>query len=248
MEIYRKITELIDNGGSGVLATLVAVEGSGPRAPGTKMLVVGSRVAAGTIGGGRLEQEMTHIAAEVLALGKARLATYAEKGDNGLACGGRVSVFLEPLGAGNRLFVIGCGHVGSALTRIAMECGLPVTILDDRKKISETGDRFVLLDNYDDPFSGMEVGKRDMLVIAGRSHAVDLQILRAALTTEAGFIGMLGSGKKKAAFFTTLRGEGISDEQLARIKTPVGLPIGAQTPAEIAVSIMAQLIDYRNGS
>ncbi len=246
MEIYRKITELIDSGGSGVLVTLVAVEGSGPRAPGTKMLVVDGRVAAGTIGGGSLEQEMIRLAAEVLASGRARLVTYAENGEDGLACGGRATVFLEPLCAGNRLFVIGCGHVGSALARLAMDCGLPVTVLDDRKDIHVTGDRFLLLDTYDDPFAGLEVGKRDMLVIAGRSHAVDLQVLRAALATETGFIGLLGSRKKKDAFFSTLQKEGIPDEQLARITTPVGLPIGAHTPVEIAVSIMAQLIEYQN--
>ena len=246
MEIYRKITELIDSGGSGVLVTLVAVEGSAPRTPGAKMLVAGGRVTAGTIGGGSLEQEMIRLAAEVLASGRARLVTYAENGEDGVACGGRATVFLEPLCAGNRLFVIGCGHVGRALARLAMDCGLPVTVLDDRKDVHPPDDRFLLLDTYDDPFAGLEVGKRDMVVIAGRSHGVDLQVLRASLATRAGFIGLLGSGKKKAAFFAALGKEGAPDEQLARITTPVGLPIGAHTPVEIAVSIMAQLIEYRN--
>ncbi|HHB77278.1 MAG TPA: XdhC family protein [Desulfobulbus sp.] len=246
MEIYRKITELLDSGGVGALVTLVGVEGSGPRAPGTKMVVVGGRVTAGTIGGGRLEQEMIRLAAEVSASGQARLVTYAENGENGLACGGRATVFLEPLQTGNRLLVIGCGHVGRALARLAVDCALVVTVLDDRKEIKETDGRFLLLENYDDPFADLDIGKRDMLVIAGRSHAVDLQVLRAALSTRAGFIGLLGSKKKKDAFFATLRKEGVPDEQLARVRCPVGLPIGAHAPAEIAVSIMAQLIAYQN--
>ena len=246
MEIYRKITELIDSGGSCVLVTLVEVEGSAPRTAGTKMLVAGDRVAAGTIGGGKLEQEMLRLAAEVSASGRARLVTHAENGAAGLACGGRATVFLEPLCTGNRLFIIGCGHVGSALACLAMDCRLPVTVVDDRKDVHAPGDRFLLLDTYDDPFADLEVGDRDMVVIAGRSHGVDLKVLRAALATEAGFIGLLGSRKKKEAFFSSLRKDGFPDEQLARITTPVGLPIGAHTPVEIAVSIMAQLIEYRN--
>ena len=246
MEIYRKITELIDSGVSGVLVTLVEVAGSAPRTAGTKMLVTGGRVAAGTIGGGGLEREMLRLAAEVSASGRARLVTHAENGEEGLACGGRATVFLEPVSAGNRLFIFGCGHVGSALARLAMDCGLPVTVVDDRKDGRAPGDRFLLLDSCDDPFADLGVGKRDMVVIAGRSHGVDLQILRASLATEAGFIGLLGSRKKKEAFFSTLRAEGVPDEQLARITTPVGLAIGAHTPVEIAVSIMAQLIEYRN--
>ncbi len=248
MEIYRKITGLLDSGGAGTLVTLVGVEGSCPRAPGTKMLVVGGRVVAGTIGGGGLEREMIRLAAEVSASGEARLVTYAENGENGLACGGRATVFLEPLQQGKRLFVIGCGHVGRSLAGLADSCGRQVFILDDRKQGITGSGQFRLLENYDEPFSGLRIGKRDMLVIAGRSHAVDLQTLRAALATEAGFIGLLGSKKKKAAFFATLLQEGVHEEQLARVHCPVGLPIGAHSPAEIAVSIMAQLIEYQNNS
>ncbi len=246
MEFYQKVMELIASGGSGVLVTLVAVEGSAPRAAGTKMLVAAGEVAAGTIGGGGLEREMVDLAGDVLNSGEPQLITYAEDENAGLACGGRATVFLEPLQTGNRLFVIGCGHVGGALARLAVDCALVVTVLDDRKEACETDGRFRLLENYDDPFADLDIGKRDMLVIAGRSHAVDLQVLRAALATETEFIGLLGSKKKKDAFFATLRKEGISDEQLARVRCPVGLSIGAKTPVEIAVSIMAQLIEYQN--
>lgn len=247
MELYQKILELLTSGNSGVLVTLVAVEGSAPRTPGTKMLVSTGGILAGTIGGGGLEQEMVRLCFKVLASGEPRLVTYTEVGDGGLACGGRYSVFLEPVIAGFRLFIVGCGHVGQALARLADDCGRQVIVLDDRKQGCVTAGQFHPLKNYDDPFAGLRVGKKDCLVIAGRSHGVDLQTLRAALATDAGFVGLLGSGKKKAAFFTTLQKEGIGEEKLARIKIPVGMDIGARTPAEIAVSIMAQLIEHQRG-
>ncbi len=247
MNVYRKVMEMLAAGDSGVLVTLIKVEGSSPRTPGTKMLVIDGVVAVGTIGGGGLEQEMLRLAMEVLTSGEAKLVTYAEDGVDGLACGGRVSVFLEPLVADYRLFVVGYGHVGRVLAGLADDCGWQVTVLDDRKQAGETEGRFLLLENYDDPFAGLGVGKRDFLIIAGHSHEVDLQALRAALATSAGFIGLLGSKKKKAAFFSTLTREGIDEQQLARVVTPVGLDIGARTPAEIAVSIMAQLIEYQRG-
>jgi xanthine dehydrogenase accessory factor len=247
MELYQKILELLTSGNSGVLVTLVAVEGSAPRTPGTKMLVSTGGILAGTIGGGGLEQEMVRLCFEVLASGESRLVTYTEDGDGGLACGGKVTAFLEPVIAGPRLIVVGCGHVGQALAGLADSCRWQVIVLDDRKQGCETAGQFYPLEDYDDPFAGLRVGKKDCLVIAGRSHGVDLQTLRAALATDAGFIGLLGSAKKKAAFFATLQKEGVGEEQLARTKTPVGLDIGARTPAEIAVSIMAQLIEHQRG-
>lgn len=239
--------ELLAAGDRGALVTLVKVEGSSPRTPGTKMLVVDGVAAVGTIGGGGLEREMLRLAMEVLTSGEAKLVTYAEDGVDGLACGGKVSVFLEPLVADCRLFVVGYGHVGRALAGLADDCGWQVTVLDARKQVGEAEGGFLLLENYDDPFADLNVGKRDFLLIAGHSHEVDLQALRAALATNAGFIGLLGSKKKKAAFFSTLAREGIDEQQLARVVTPVGLDIGARTPAEIAVSIMAQLIEYQSG-
>ena len=248
MDVYQKLTELLAAGRSGVLITLVAVDGSSPRAPGTKMLVSGNEIIAGSIGGGGLEHEMMRLAPEVQDTGEARLVTYADKGDAGMACGGRCSVFLEPVTTGSRLIIIGCGHVGRSLAGLAGDCGMQVMVLDDRDLEDVPACRFLVLENYEDPFAGLGICFRDCLVIAGRSHAVDLQVLRAALATPAGFIGMLGSSKKKEAFFATLGREGVDEKQLARVITPVGLDIGARSPAEIAVSIMAQLLARRQVS
>ncbi len=246
MKVYREVVRLMSEGGSGVLVTMIAVEGVTPCKPGVKMLVLADGRVFGTIGGGQVERKVQHLALEVLAENEPRLVSFGEPEDGALACGGKVTIFLEPVVGAPSLLIIGNGHVGQALAGAADGCGWQVLIVDDRPPPIESPGQFCRIDGYENPFAGLSVTRETSIVIAGRSHAVDLQSLRAALATDAGFIGLLGSRKKKAAFFSTLQEEGMSEEQLARVETPVGLEIGAQTPAEIAVSIMARLIQRRN--
>jgi xanthine dehydrogenase accessory factor len=245
MEIYQEIAELIVGGGSGVLVTVVAVAGTTPRKPGAKMLVRADRTLSGSIGGGAVEKEAQRLALEVLATGEPRLVSLDEGGDGGLACGGKLTVFLEPFAAGPSLFIVGNGHVGQALAVMAVSCGWRVRVFDDRSDPGTTSGQFYPITGYDDPFSGLLPGKKSCVVIASRSHEFDLQALRASLATEAGFIGLLGSRHKKESFFATLAGDGVTTEQLDRVETPVGVSIGAKTPAEIAISIMAGLIAWQ---
>lgn len=247
MNIYQEVASLIAEGGSGVLVTLAAADGATPRKPGTKMLVRADGSISGTIGGGSFEQEVQRLALEVLTANETRLVSFDESGPSGLTCGGKSSVLFEPLTAGPGLFIVGNGHVGMALAKIAESCSWQVRIFDDRPASDKTSGQLFRIDGYEDPFANFQLGAKSGIVIASRSHAFDLQSLRAALATNAGFIGLLGSRKKKSAFFSTLRNEGVTEEQLARVETPVGISIGANSPAEIAVSIMAQLIGWQRG-
>lgn len=210
------------------------------------MLVSADGTTEGTIGGGRFELEIQQLAQEVLTENRPRLVVVEEQGEEGLTCGGRMSVFLEPLRTGPRLVIVGSGHVGQALAKTAQSCNWQVLVADDRTISVEEPWPFVQLKDYTDPFTKMQVQSEDCIVICSRSHATDLETLRAALNTEVRFLGLLGSRKKKTAFWKTLQDEGVTTEQLSRVVTPVGLDIGAGSPAEIAVSIMAQLIQYRS--
>jgi len=239
---YEEIVNRLARGKATVLLTVVQAEGSVPRGAGAKMLVGLNGVVAGTIGGGNFEHEMVTKAAAVLQTGRPALLEYADRQDQGLACGGSYLVFAEPLTMPKRLFILGCGHVGRALARLAEGCGYQVLLFDDRPASGDTAGQYVEVADNEDPFAGYDPRSGDALVIAGRSHSVDLQALRAALRKSFSFIGLLGSSRKKKQFFELLEREGVSEETLARIYTPVGLDIGARTPEEIAVAIMAQLI------
>jgi xanthine dehydrogenase accessory factor len=244
MDLYQKVTACLNRGVPVVLMTLVRVEGSAPRGPGAKILVGTGGLLAGTIGGGAFEQQMVARAADIMASGEATLLEYEDQAGGRLACGGRYTVFAEPLVAPKRLFILGSGHVGMALARLADTCGYQVLLFDDRPCPTDATGRYIQLDEYENPFAEHLPRKGDSLVIAGRSHGVDLKALRAALREPFSFIGLLGSSRKKENFFKTLAEEGVGEETLARVHTPVGLDIGARTPDEIAVAIIAQLIGH----
>ena len=188
---------------------------------------------------------MQQLALKVLAERKPRLVTVDGKGEGLLACGGEKTVFLDLISGGPQLVIIGNGHVGQAVAKIADGCGWQVSVRDDRPLLEDSCGEFLQISDYAAPFSGLVPGEQSFVLIASRSHDTDLQALRAALDTSAAFIGLLGSSRKKAAFFAALREEGMTEEQLRRVASPVGLEIGASSPAEIAVSIMAQMIQIK---
>jgi len=240
MEILRQALRLADAGEEVVLVTLVDRKGKGARPPGARMAVAEDGRTWGSIGGGRLEKAMRELADEILASGRPRLVLWQDPDAGG--CGGACQVFLEPLVRAGRLFIVGAGHVGVALARQADLCGRSAVLFDDRPRPENWTGAFRTINGYDDPLSGTEPGPSDAVVICTRSHATDLEALRCLLGSRAGFIGLLGSRRKREEFFATLAGEGVGQDQLARVVTPVGLDIGARTPAEIAVAVMAQLI------
>ncbi len=252
-EIYRRIAELVEAGREFAVATVVATGGSSPREAGVKMLIIPGGETIGSVGGGRLEKLVIEDAAAALADGASVLKHYAlqaeHEGGIGMFCGGDVDVFIEIHKAPHQILICGAGHVGQALALAASQLGMPVTIVDSREEFADSA-RFPAMVRVmaADPASSEVaslVNENTSVIITTHTHESDLAALRNLLSRDSGYIGMIGSKHKVKTIFDKLREEGLS-EKLALVHSPIGLDIGAETPQEIAVSILAEIIhQYR---
>jgi xanthine dehydrogenase accessory factor len=255
MEIYEEILRLSREDRPSALATIVQCAGSAPRKEGSKMLVRDDGTTMGTLGGGCIEAEVIQNSLMVIKDASPRAVPFnlTEK-DGGLVCGGKIVVFIEPIIPEPHLVILGAGHVGKALSSVAAFSGFRVTIVDDReeyanrKNLPRAND--VIVSDFAGVFSKVVADKKTYIVIATRGHNHDLDALKAALKTQACYIGLLGSRRKKALLFRTLKEDGFSDQDIQRVIIPVGIPIDSVTPEEISISIIAQIIGQRrrNGS
>jgi xanthine dehydrogenase accessory factor len=164
---------------------------------------------------------------------------------------GEGQVFIDPLFATSRLFIFGGGHVSLELAYMAVRVGFEVAIVEDREDFA-TRERFPMADRlivspYDQAFDRIDLQPWDSLVIVTRGHLHDMTVLREALKYQTGYVGMIGSKRKKKAIYDHLIKEGVSQKELDRVHSPIGLKIMAETPAEIAVAIVAELIQVRAG-
>jgi xanthine dehydrogenase accessory factor len=250
MDIFEEIVRLKKLGRSSALATIVECRGSSPQKQGAKMLVRDDGTTMGTLGGGCMEADVVQYARMALQDGQPRTVPFElNEKEGGLVCGGAVTVFIEPLFADPRLVILGAGHVGKALATVARFAGFHVTVADDRPQFANKDAvpdaHELVVSGFSDVFSRISVDRGACLVIATRGHNHDLEAVKAALGTPAGYIGLLGSRRKKGLLLNALRGSGFPRETLERIVIPAGLPIASVTPEEIAVSIMAQIIQHR---
>lgn len=246
--LYEALVACQADGTPAALAIIVAASGSTPQKTGGKMLVKGDGTTLGTVGGGEVEAQVIRAALNVIREGAPRLITLELTEATGYLCGGRLELYLEPVVSPPPLMIVGAGHVGLALASLAAFVDFRVSLLDDREVPLPTGlasPALVKIEDYAHPFDGLNVGQQAAVVIATRGHQHDLEALAAALRTPASFIGLLGSVKKRAAMARALTDLGFSRAELVRVHTPVGLALGALSPEEIAVSIVAQLITYR---
>jgi xanthine dehydrogenase accessory factor len=254
-EVLEAALEAEALGERAALVTVVATEGSTPQKAGARMLVYGDGRIFGTIGGGCLEAEMSWRAREAIEASRPRLVSYDltpdQAGEDGLVCGGRMQVFIEPIEGTPVLCLFGAGHVAQPLARMAKACGFRVEVADDRVKFANA-ERFpdadlVVVDGFAAAAARMTLGPRSYAVVVTRGHKGDAEALEAALARGSRYVGLLGSRPKVVHIFAALEERGIAREQLARINAPMGLEIGAQTPDEIAISILAELIAVRRG-
>ena len=171
--------------------------------------------------------------------------------ENGLICGGRMDVHIDPLAPSPRLYIIGAGHVGFHLARVARDAGFQLHVVDDREKFANP-ERFpgadVVVEPIPDWLGRAELPASAYVVVLTRGHQHDLDAVRALAPREFKYLGLIGSRAKIARIFDALRTEGMSSECLERLHAPIGLEIGAVTPAEIAISILAELIAVRRGA
>lgn len=234
-----------------VLASVIESRGFTPRKSGTHMLIAEDGATAGTIGGGAIEQLVMDEARALLASGGATLVRRHLTQELGMCCGGEMSVFLEVLEPAPRLFLFGAGYIGRALAPLATDCGFDVTVVDERDEWA-LPERFpgcrVARQAPEDFLAALATTPRDYAVVVTHDHALDQRLVQLLLARPLAFTGMVGSVPKQRKFALRLRARGFSDEQIARLRTPLGVPIGAQTPEEIAVSAMAEIIAFRRGA
>lgn len=233
--LYEELIRLKKSGRIGVLITVVESQGSTPRKAGAKMLVRDDRTSLGTVGGGAVEQRALRSAEEVFATGRSQMMVCELTEEHGLTCGGSLRLYLEPLTPVPQLLVVGKGHIAQALSELGPRSGYAVTLLEP----PVNADAWSVLR---DDISALANGQACSIVIACPSHEQDFAAARAALEAQVGFVGVVGSRRKRKTMDDYLSAQGCTTQALAAIASPVGLDIGAETPAEIALSILAQLI------
>jgi xanthine dehydrogenase accessory factor len=256
MDIYAEIAKLRKEGRKAALATIIQVQGSIPSYESSKILVRDDGSMVGTVGGGCVEAEVWSVAQDVMREEKPRRLHFnlnnQPEYDEGLICGGSLDIFVEPILATPTLFIFGGGHVSLSLAKVAKVAGFDVVVSDDRESFANP-QRFpeaerTLAGPWEEIFPQIAVNDFSYVVLVTRGHKGDLTCLRWALTTPARYIGMIGSRRKFAEIVKVLEGEGVSPEAIARVHSPVGLDIGALTPDEIAVAIVAEMIAVRRGA
>ncbi len=253
-DIYAEIVRLSAAGQEAALATLILSVGSTPREEGAKMLVKPDGSIMGTIGGGAIEKAAIKDALEVIRAGKARKIEYrlSKGGELGMLCGGDAEVFIEPIGGAPSLFVFGAGHIAVPLAKMAAIVGYKISVIDERPDFA-TAARFpdaaeVVVSEIIPAYARLNIEKGSYIVIVTHGHKGDETALEGALKTPAKYIGMIGSKTKNQAVFAHLLEKGFKQTDLDRAHAPIGLNIKAQTPEEIAVSILAEMISVKRAS
>jgi xanthine dehydrogenase accessory factor len=252
MSIWHLVAELERVNEAGVLCTIIHSQGSTPRHAGSKMLVYADGSISGSVGGGELEGRVITTALEALQDGKPRRLEYnmndPGRGDPGV-CGGTVELYLEPISPQSTLVVVGAGHVGRAIAHLAHWLGFRVMVSDDRLEfcdpevIPEAAEFFpVPLEDLTDQ---LKITPWTYLVLTTRSVDIDVPGLPKLLDSPAAYIGVIGSKRRWETTRQQLEDKGVSADKIERVQSPMGIEIQAETPEEIAISIMAEIIKIR---
>jgi xanthine dehydrogenase accessory factor len=253
MDVFEEIHKLKREGKRAALATIVNVRGSIPSVMAAKMLVREDGSIVGTVGGGCVESDVRKGAMEVMRDEKPKTFNFnldqRPDDDTGLVCGGSLQVFIEPIIPSPQLYIFGGGHVGANVYKVATLAGFETVIVDDRDLYANR-ERFpdaqeVHSGDMTETMASLLPSDNSYIVIVTRGHRHDLNVLRWAIDTPARYIGMIGSGRKVLAIYEQLEAQGVAAESLKRVFAPIGLDVGAVTPEEIAISIVAELIAIR---
>ncbi|MBC8278566.1 MAG: XdhC family protein [FCB group bacterium] len=258
-DIYSEIVRLKQQRIPAVVVTIVEAKGSVPRHTGSKMIVLGDGAIIGTIGGAILEKQSIDIALEALKQGtpqKYRFQLHEKESAGsdsiatGMLCGGEVEVFVEPISITPAVHIFGAGHVAKPTAHLAAMCGFSVYVYDEREDMAaeerfpeaaglKTGKLSSLLDTF-------KPAKNDFIVIVSPSHDIDYQVLRKVIDQECRYLGVICSRRKWKIFREKLIAEGIGEQLIDQVHAPIGIEIGSETPEEIAVSIVGEMIKVKN--
>ena len=255
-EVFAALNEALQRGDEVALVTIVSSTGSTPQRVGAKMLVYADGRTVGTIGGGCYENEAFWKAREAITTRKPLKLKFDLNDDfaqeTGLVCGGQMEVFVEPVEPSPELYIFGAGHVGYFVGKMAHEVGFHVHVVDDREKFANT-ERFgegiqVVVDHIPTWLETHQLPPTAYAVVVTRGHTHDLDAMRVLAGAKSlRYVGLIGSKAKVKRIFDALMDEGTSADALKGIHAPIGLDIGAITPQEIAVSIVAELIAVKHG-
>jgi xanthine dehydrogenase accessory factor len=253
--VYQALATAEQQGTPCALATVIQVQGSVPRHTGSKMLIYADQTFVGTVGGGKMEALVIAEGIAVIREGSARITQYTlndiTSGDPGI-CGGTVQVFIEPIQIAPTLLVIGIGHVGRALAQLGKWAEFRVIACDDRAEYCSPEtlpnmDAYVICKPHE-VAAKVEITPNTYIACVTRGLPVDIDLIPSLLNTPAAYIGLIGSQRRWALTAAALQKErGLTAQQLARIHAPIGLELQAETPKEIAVSIMAEIVMSRRG-
>jgi len=250
-QLFRELLDAQEAGKAVALATVVKARGSVPRHAGSKMLIFADGRSSGTIGGGEMESRVIAEANEAMNDGRPRMVPYSlvdpGKGDPGV-CGGEVEVYIEPYQPPATVLVIGCGHVGKAVADLASWLGYRVAVSDDRQELVTPEEipsaNLYLPGSIDDALANFQPTINTFIVVVTRNVLIDRQILPRLIETQAPYVGVIGSRRRWQETKRLLKDDGLSEEQLARFHSPIGLELHAETPKEIALSIMAEIVMF----
>lgn len=250
-DILLQAADLIKQNKSAALCTVVETNGSSPRKANSKMLVFPDGSISGTIGGGSVEKEAIEEAKKVLGNGNSVLLKYNLKKDLSMECGGSMQIFIEALLQKPQLYIFGAGHVGKALKNLALNLGFRINMIDERPGIFDSYPQNSDLNCFNEHFAGYiareEFNENIYIVILTHQHIHDFEVLKLVCNKPHAYLGMIGSKTKVAQAAKTLLEEKIcTQEKINKIDMPVGIPISCETPEEIAVSILAKIIDVKN--
>lgn len=255
MDLFEEIVKMRRAGQRGALATIVHTNGSIPSYESSRMLVREDGSIVGTIGGGCVEAEVWAAAKEVMQKEAPRKMVFNLNNeasyDNGLICGGTLEVFVEPLLPQPVVYLFGGGHVSIAVAKAAHAAGFGIGVVDDRESFANK-ERFPMAQemhtSYEEAFEKIRPNASSYLVIVTRGHKEDMRVLAWAVRTEARYVGMIGSKRKVLSVYKALESEGYKSEEFSRVFAPMGLEIGALSPEEIAISIVAELVAVRRNA
>jgi xanthine dehydrogenase accessory factor len=256
--VFEELLRLRRAGTPCVMATVVRTSGSTPRHANernaARMIIAAGGAITGTIGGGRIEKEVADAALALLAEGPAarpRLLRYHLTHELAMCCGGEMEIFVEPLVPEPPLVVCGAGHVARAVVPLARSVGFAPIVIDDLEELASKErfpDALELVDSFDvRDWKGVPLDDNTYALIVTRDHAQDQALLEQLIVRELAYLGLIGSRRKIELFKQRLTARGVDPARFERLRAPVGLDIGAQTPEEIAVAIVAQLIETRAG-
>ncbi len=251
-EIYQELVNVISSGEQAVLATVVSSRGSAPRKAGAKMLIKEDGTFIGTVGGGGIEQQVKEKAIEVMKSREPQIVHFdlSGRGEGAtMICGGQTDVFLEPIAPPETLYLFGAGHIAQSTATMGKMLGFRVVVVDPRPEYNNR-DRFpdadsLIVEEYGSAVAKLSVDEGGYIIIYTTGHVLDEQCLRFAVNTRARYIGMIGSKKKVMKIRQRLLQKGVSQQQLDRVYAPIGIEIGAETPQEIAISILAETIKIK---